>query len=68
MTTPIVTPARGPVATTGDPVNGQFYFVPDDLFVIATGYRASDDHARIDHPVRGSMHVPCHALREVRYV
>ncbi len=67
MTTPTVTPARGPVSTTGPRVPGQMYYVTDDMFVICTGVD-SKSVASIIHPMYGPAKVPCHALREVRYV
>lgn len=67
MTTPTVSPACGPVVTTGERVPGQMYYVPDDLFVVCTGFDTKS-RATVVHPFRGAIRVPAHTLREVRYV
>ena len=70
MSTPDVSPAHGPVITTGAPVKGQMYYIPDDLFVIVRLVEsfAYGPQAVIDHPSRGRIRVGAHALREVHYV
>jgi hypothetical protein len=69
MSTPTVTPAHGPVLTTGERVEGQMYYVPDDLFVIRHWTDATSGAlTSIEHPMCGRMTVASHTLREVRYV